>query len=87
MGPRSLWVFHRGEVPAEVSRIDLATGRRQVWKKLSPPNSSGVYSIIDFKVTRDVRAYFYSYKRVLSQLLHGQRAGPRYLPYQARYRS
>jgi serine/threonine protein kinase/Tol biopolymer transport system component len=65
---RWLWVFRRGEVPAEVSRLEIDTGRRQVWKKLTPPDMSGVYSITDFKVTRDGRAYFYSYKRQLSHL-------------------
>jgi eukaryotic-like serine/threonine-protein kinase len=65
---RSLWVFRRGEVPAEVARLDISTGQRQLWKKLTPPDPSGVYSISDFCVTRDGRAYFYSYKRALSQL-------------------
>jgi WD40 repeat protein len=65
---RSLWVFHRGEMPAEVSLLDVASGHRRLWKKLSPPDSSGVYSISDFKVTKDGSSYFYSYKRVLSQL-------------------
>jgi serine/threonine protein kinase len=65
---RWLWVFRRGEVPAEVSQLELATGQRQLWKKLRPPDASGVYSINDFKMAADGRAYFYSYKRVLSQL-------------------
>jgi WD40 repeat protein len=65
---RSLWIFRRGEVPAEVSQIEIDSERRQLWKKLTPPDSSGVYSISDFRITRDGRAYFYSYKRALSQL-------------------
>jgi hypothetical protein len=65
---RWLWVFRRGDVPAEVSRLEMATGRRELWRTLKPPDSTGVYCINDFKVTRDGRAYFYSYKRVLSQL-------------------
>lgn len=65
---RALWIFRRGQMPAEVSRIDIATGQRQVWKRLSPPDASGVYSITDFRVTPDGRSYFYSYKRVISQL-------------------
>jgi Tol biopolymer transport system component len=65
---RSLWVFRRGEVPAEVWQLDIATGRRQLWRKLQPPDPDGVYSINDFRVTRDGRAYAYSYKRVVSQL-------------------
>ena len=69
-----LWVWktvphqaHR-QVPAEVSQLELATGQRQLWKRLKPPDASGVYSINDLKIAADGRAYFYSYKRVLSQL-------------------
>jgi Tol biopolymer transport system component len=65
---RSLWVFRRGEVPAEVSRLEIDTGRRHVWRRLTPPDPAGVYSINDFRVTRGGEAYFYSYKRVLSHL-------------------
>jgi eukaryotic-like serine/threonine-protein kinase len=65
---RSLWLFRRGEVPAEVSLLEIASGQRRVWRRLTPPDASGVYSINDFRVTPDGRAYFYSYKRVLSQL-------------------
>ncbi len=65
---RSLWLFRRGEVPAHVFRLDIATGRRQLWKTLVPPDAAGVYSIIDFRVTPTGHAYFYSYSRLLSQL-------------------
>jgi tRNA A-37 threonylcarbamoyl transferase component Bud32 len=65
---RWLWLFRRGEVPAEVSQLEIATGQRRVWKRLQPPDASGIYSINQFKVTPDGRSYFYSYKRVLSQL-------------------
>jgi hypothetical protein len=65
---RSVWVFRRAEVPASVFELDVATGARRPWKKLQPPDPSGVYSIDNFKVTPDGRAYFYSYRRVLSQL-------------------
>ena len=63
-----LWTFRRGHVPFDVSQIEIATGQRHVWKRLSPPDPSGVYSINNFRVTPDGRSYFYSYKRVLSQL-------------------
>ena len=65
---RWLWVFRRGEVPADVSQVEVATGRRRPWKKLQPPDPSGVYTITDFRITRDGRSYFYSYKRQVSQL-------------------
>jgi eukaryotic-like serine/threonine-protein kinase len=64
----SLWVFRRGQVPTPVYRIDLATGARKLWKTLVPPDPAGVYSIDELKVTPDGHAYFYSYRRVLSEL-------------------
>ena len=65
---RYVWVFRRGELPASVFQLDVATGARRPWKKLQPPDPSGVYSIDNFKVTPDGRSYYYSYRRVLSQL-------------------
>jgi eukaryotic-like serine/threonine-protein kinase len=65
---RSLWLFRRGEVPAHVFQLDIATGRRHLWKTLVPPDAAGVYSIIEFQVTPTGHAYFYSYTRLLSQL-------------------
>ena len=65
---RSLWVFRRGEVPAAVYQLEIATGRRHLWKTLVPPDTAGVYSIIEFQITPTGHSYFYSYTRLLSQL-------------------
>jgi hypothetical protein len=65
---RSLWLFRRGEVPANVYSLEIASGRRQLWRTLVPPDAAGVYSIIDFRVTPTGHSYFYSYTRLLSQL-------------------
>jgi dipeptidyl aminopeptidase/acylaminoacyl peptidase len=65
---QAVWVFHRGEVPAQVLLVDVDTGRRTVWKTLWPPDPAGVYSITRFKVTPGGNAYFYSYASTLSQL-------------------
>jgi hypothetical protein len=65
---RSLWVFRRGELPARVYSVDLQTGRRTLWKTLTPPDAAGVYSIDQVKVTPSGDAYFYSYSRTLSEL-------------------
>jgi Tol biopolymer transport system component len=63
-----LWIFRRGELPASVYRLEIATGRRALWKTIAPNDLSGVYSILDFEITPDGRSYFYSYWRVLSEL-------------------
>jgi hypothetical protein len=65
---QSLWLFRRGEVPAHVYQLDIANGRRHLWKTLVPPDPAGVYSIIEFSITPSGHAYFYSYTRLLSQL-------------------
>ena len=65
---RSLWLFRRGEVPTNVFRLDLTNGRRELWKTLVPPDPAGVYSIIEFCITPSGHSYFYSYRRLLSQL-------------------
>jgi eukaryotic-like serine/threonine-protein kinase len=65
---RSLWVFRRDEVPARIHRLDLATGRRELWRTVSPADPAGVFSVTNFLVTADGRSYAYSFSRVLSDL-------------------
>jgi dipeptidyl aminopeptidase/acylaminoacyl peptidase len=65
---RSLWVFQRGRIPADVHRLDLGGGGRHLWKRLVPPDPAGVYSINDVRITPRGDAYFYSYRRILSEL-------------------
>ena len=65
---QSLWLFRRGEVPAQVYQLDIASGRRLPRMTLAPSDSAGVYSILQFQVTPTGHAYAYSYTRLLSQL-------------------
>jgi Tol biopolymer transport system component len=65
----SLFVISRpGELPATISRLDLATGRRELWKQLTPLDPAGVFSIDPVLITPDGKAYVYSYRRMLSEL-------------------
>jgi hypothetical protein len=65
---RSLFVFRPGELPARVFRVDLETGRRDLWREVMPPDAAGVDGIAVFRMTPDARGYAYSYIRVLSSL-------------------
>jgi hypothetical protein len=65
---RSLWAFRRDEVPMNIYRFDIPANQRQLWKQVAPPDTEGVYSVNEARVTPDGRGYFYSYKRVLSEL-------------------
>jgi hypothetical protein len=64
---RWLWLFRRNEIPAKIERLEIATGRRQLWKMLVPAEG-GVYSILNFSVTPSGSAHCYSYRRKLSDL-------------------
>jgi DNA-binding winged helix-turn-helix (wHTH) protein/dipeptidyl aminopeptidase/acylaminoacyl peptidase len=55
-------------LPAELYRLDVATGRKEPWKVLSPPDSVGVYAIGGVTATPDGSAYAYDYVRRLSEL-------------------
>jgi Tol biopolymer transport system component/tRNA A-37 threonylcarbamoyl transferase component Bud32 len=65
---QSLYVSRSGELPARIWRVDPATGKRELWKDLSPLDSAGVYSIAPPRIAPDGKAYVYSYNRILSDL-------------------
>ncbi len=65
---RSIFAYYLGEVPTEVFKVDLANRRRQPWKKLVPPDVSGVTDISAILITPDGNNYVYEYGRTLSDL-------------------
>jgi Tol biopolymer transport system component len=65
---RSLFVRRRGEVPLRVMTLDLATGRKELWKELMPADPAGVSTIAPVLITSDEKYYAYSYTRSLGDL-------------------
>jgi Tol biopolymer transport system component len=65
---RALYVYKRGEYPARVFRLDPATGKREFFKELTPPDPAGINTISPPQITPDGKAYVYSYNRILSDL-------------------
>ncbi|HEV8611404.1 MAG TPA: protein kinase [Thermoanaerobaculia bacterium] len=65
---RSLYAWKRGDVPARISRIEIDTGRREVWKDLLPADPAGVERISNVLITADGKGYAYCYARLLSDL-------------------
>ena len=53
---RSLFVL-----PVELSRYEIATGRKTAWQKLEPVDLAGVSGLERVLVSRDGRYYAYSY--------------------------
>jgi Tol biopolymer transport system component len=64
----SVYVRRLDEVPARIYRLDLSTGRRELWKQIMPDNPTGVVQIRGVLPSRDGRAYAYNYLRILSGL-------------------
>ena len=62
-----VYVSRTGDVPLEVQRLELATGRRETWKTLMPTDAAGV-SQTQAISTPDGSAYLLSYARTLSDL-------------------
>jgi eukaryotic-like serine/threonine-protein kinase len=65
---RSLYLWKRGDVPARITKVDLETGKREVWKDLLPADPAGVERISNVLVTADGKGYAYCYARLLSDL-------------------
>jgi hypothetical protein len=53
-------------IPAEVSRVAIATGHRVPWKEIVPADPAGVESIPSLKFSADGKSYAYSTGRILS---------------------
>ena len=65
---RSLFVRVRGQVPEQFSKLDLASGRKEVWKELMAPDPAGIELISPVWATPDEKFYVYSFQRVLADL-------------------
>jgi Tol biopolymer transport system component len=65
---RSLYVRDRARVPVRLFRVDLATGRRELWTELSPYDTSGFVGVFSIRAAPEAGAYAYTYGRVLSDL-------------------
>jgi Tol biopolymer transport system component/predicted Ser/Thr protein kinase len=65
---RSIYVIARGQIPAQVFRVDVATGQRTAWRSLEPADSAGIDTIRGVLISSDDKTYVYGYSRTLSDL-------------------
>ena len=61
------YVFRLGEIPAQVERIDVESGRATLWKELMPPDTAGV-AVRALAMTPDGQYYAYSCQQYLTTL-------------------
>jgi hypothetical protein len=64
----TLYVYQPGEMPARAYRLDLATGKRTLWKQFLPADPAGVATIGPILITPDGKSYVYGFHRTLADL-------------------
>ena len=64
---RGVYVTTGAELPRRIFRIDLATGRRSLWKELVTSQTAGM-RLSQISMTPDGRTFLHSYARLLSNL-------------------
>ncbi len=62
---KSLYTARYGELPLKIDRLDLATGKKVVWREILPEDRAGLIRIESVIVTPDGRHWVYSFNRVL----------------------
>ena len=65
---KALFVTRSSEVPARIYRVDIETGKRQVWRTLMPAETAGITTLSPVQITPDGSSYAYTYMRALSDL-------------------
>jgi len=64
----SVYGYLAGQVPANVYKVNLATGKKTLIQELQPPTNAGVANIAPVVVSRDASRFAYSYYQVSSVL-------------------
>ncbi len=64
----ALFIYRPTAMPAQVYKITLATGARELWKQFTPTDPAGVYKIAPICMTHDASAYAYDALRTISDL-------------------
>jgi len=64
---RSLFLWKR-DIPARVYKVDVETGKRELWKELMPVDPAGVERISNVVLTPNGKYYAYTFARQLSDL-------------------
>ena len=65
---RSIYTSSLGHVPAELNVVDVVNGQHKLWKKLSPPDPTGVDFIYPVFVAPDGKSLAYGLNRRMGSL-------------------
>ena len=65
---RSWFVYRGREIPCRVERVNVATGRRELFKAMAPANRAGVLSLTPIAISDDEQSYLYATYQQVSSL-------------------
>jgi len=65
---RTLYVTHSLGARLQVFKVEVESGKRELWKEISAPDPAGVNTLLRIFPTPDGKAYAYTYIRLLSTL-------------------
>jgi hypothetical protein len=65
---RVLFVRKAGDLPAQVDRVELATGSRTAWRSFQPADLAGVFGISSVVLAPDGQSYAYTFSSALGTL-------------------
>ena len=68
---RYLFVYRPRDTPGRVFRIEIETGKRELWKELMPADPVGVITAtVSVAISRDEKSYAYQYLRAIASDLY-----------------
>ena len=65
---RSIYVYRPAQTPTRVFLVDVSSGRRTLWRDVSPFDPAGASGILNIAITPDGKSYAYDFGQVLSDL-------------------
>jgi Tol biopolymer transport system component len=65
---RSVLVQRRRTLPVRIDRVDVATGKGELWREIAPIDRTGMIEVVAVRISSDERTYAYSVRRLLSEL-------------------
>ncbi|HSE41582.1 MAG TPA: hypothetical protein VLH08_12545, partial [Acidobacteriota bacterium] len=65
---RGVFVARIQRIPIEIWQVELDSGKRTLFKEITPPDPSGIAGGLNVLITPDGKSYAYTYRRVLSDL-------------------
>ena len=65
---RRVFLLDPSELPARVYAVDAASGKRELWREIHPPDRVGAAGVEAVALTPDATAYVYSYRQYRSDL-------------------